>query len=96
MYFIIMRHLLKGILDQNCIIIKIVNLAIFIALFILKIDVKRIFNNNLFTYFYLYLFNCIAKNKPIIKITAIKLVNPIQPEISQTKPLLLPKILEPK
>ncbi len=36
MRFIIMRHLLKGILDQSCIIIKIVNSAIFIALFILK------------------------------------------------------------
>ena len=42
------------------------------------------------------LFNFIANKKPIIKITAIKLVNPIQPDISQTKPLLLPKILEPK
>ncbi len=36
MYFIIMRHLLKEILDQSCIIIKIVNSAIFIVLFILK------------------------------------------------------------
>ncbi len=36
MLFIIMRHLLKEILDQSCIIIKIVNSAIFTVLFILK------------------------------------------------------------
>ena len=36
MRFIIMRHLSKEILDQSCTIIKIVNSANFIVLFILK------------------------------------------------------------